>query len=259
MKKIIAIMLCLAMTLCVFAGCSAAKKDDGSAKEYIIASDKSFAPFEFQNDDGTYVGVDVELLAAIAEDQGFKYKMTNDGFDAAMGSVQSGQADAMIAGMSITEKRQETFDFSDGYFEDGSILVVAQDNDTIKSEADLKGKKLAAKNGTVSKEYTESIKDKYGFEIIYFDQSAEMYQAVASGNADACFEDYSVIAYAIKEGDVKLKTIGEIVDNSCFYGFAVKKGVNPELVEMFNKGLENIKANGKYEEILNKYGYSSVK
>ena len=259
MKKIIAIMLCLAMTLCVFAGCTAAKKDDGSdAKKYIIASDKSFAPFEFQDDNGKYIGVDVELLAAIAEDQGFDYTMTNDGFDAAMGNVQSGQADAMIAGMSIRPDRQETFDFSDGYFEDGSILVVAQNNDAIKTEADLKGKKLAAKNGTVSKDYTESIKDKYGFEIISFDQSAEMYKAVESGNADACFEDYSVIAYAIENGSVKLKTVGEIV-NSAFYGFAVKKGTNPELIEMFNKGLANIKANGKYEEILNKYGYSSVK
>lgn len=253
MKKFISIILCAAIAFCVFAGCG---KSDST--EYIIASDKSFPPFEFQQEDGTYVGVDVEILAAIAENQGFKYKMTNDGFDAAMGSVQSGQADAMIAGMSINDERKKKFDFSDGYFKDGSILVVAKDNDTIKSEDDLKGKKIAAKNGTVSKNYTEKIKEKYGFEIISFDQSAEMYKAVESGNADACFEDYSVIAYAIDTGKVQLKTIGEII-NSCYYGFAVKKGTNSELIEMFNKGLANIKEDGTYEKILNKYGYSSEK
>lgn len=258
MKKFLALSLVVAMIVLCFAACGAKKPeaDNNQEKVYVIYSDNAFAPFEFLDDSNKYVGVDMDLFAAIAEDQGFKYEMHNEGFDAAMGAVQAGQADAMIAGMTINDKRKETFDFSDGYFEDGSVLVVAADNDAIKAEADLQGKKLAAKKGTVSTDYAEKVAEQYNCEISYFEDSPKMYQAVMTGNADACFEDYSVIAWAIEQGDVTLKTVGDVI-NPCYYGFAVKKGLNAELVEMFNKGLENIKANGKYEEILNKYGYSS--
>lgn len=107
------------------------------AKKYVIYSDNSFAPFEFlDTETNTYIGVDMDILAAIAKDQGFEYEVKNEGFDASMGAVQSGQADAMIAGMTITEERQKTFDFSDGYFEDGQIMVVPADS-TINSIADV--------------------------------------------------------------------------------------------------------------------------
>ena len=246
-KRVLSLLLVGIMML----GLAACGEDTA---KYVIYSDNSFAPFEYLDQaTNTYVGVDMDLLAAIAEDQGFEYEMKNEGFDAAMGAVQAGQADAMIAGMTINDKRKETFDFSDGYFEDGSILVTAKDS-TIASEADLKGKTVAAKTGTVSTEYAESIKDKIGFEIVYFEGSPNMYQAVLTGNADACFEDFSVIGWAIKNDNMALKTVGSVV-NPNSYGFAVKKGQNAELIEKFNAGLKNIKANGKYDEILAKYGY----
>lgn len=258
MKKFFALTMAVLMFVLCFAGCGSTETDtpvEDAQKTYIIYSDNSFAPFEFLQD-GKYIGVDMDILAAVAEDQGFAYEMHNEGFDAAMGAVQAGQADAMIAGMTINDKRKETFDFSDGYFDDGSILVVAAGNTTINAEADLAGKKIAAKKGTVSTEYAESIKDKYGFEISYFEDSPTMYQAVITGNADACFEDYSVAAWAIKSEGVALKTIGQVINPSS-YGFAVKKGMNAELIEMFNAGLANIKANGKYAEILATYGYTA--
>lgn len=243
--------VCFAFLMCFsFAGCGKSDVD------YIIYSDNSFAPFEFLDEEsGKYIGVDMDILAAIAEDQGFTYEMKNEGFDPAMAAVQSGQADGMIAGMSITEKRKETYDFSDGYFKDGTIMVVAKDSG-IQSAEELAGKKVVCKTGTVSTEYAESIKDEIGFEIMYVEGSPEMYQTVQAGNADACFEDYSVIAWAIKQGKVELKTVGKIVNES-FYGFGVKKGTNAELVEKFNAGLKNIKESGKYAEILAKYGYEA--
>lgn len=100
------------------------------SKKYIIYSDNAFAPFEFlDTDTNKYTGVDMDILAAVAEDQGFEYEVKNEGFDASMGAVQSGQADGMIAGMTITDERKQTFDFSDGYFEDGQIMVVTADSD----------------------------------------------------------------------------------------------------------------------------------
>lgn len=106
-------------------------------KKYVIYSDNAFAPFEFlDTETNEYVGIDMDILAAIAKDQGFEYEMKNEGFDASMGAVQSGQADAMIAGMTITDERRQTFDFSEGYFEDGQIMVVPADS-AVTSVEDL--------------------------------------------------------------------------------------------------------------------------
>lgn len=260
MKKLTRILSLMLVGLMIF-GLTACGSDEANTnsdantgKKYIISSDTSFAPFEFYDQETkTYIGVDMELLAAIAKDQGFQYEVKNEGFKPAMGSVQSGQSDAMIAGMSINDERKQTFDFSDGYFEDGSILVVGKDS-AITSETQLQGKVVAAKIGTTSTTYAESVKDKYGFTISYYNDSPAMYQAVLSGNAVACFEDRSVIGWAIKENNIALKTVGNVLQPA-YYGFAVKKGKNAELIEMFNKGLANIKANGTYDAILAKYGY----
>lgn len=248
MKKVLAIVLVVAMiaSVSLLAGCGESKK------AYIIYSDNAFAPFEYlDTETNTYVGVDMDLMAAIAEDQGIEYEMHNEGFDAAMGAVQSGQADAMIAGMTITDERKETFDFSDPYFNDGQVIVAKKGT---KME-DLKGKTVAAKTSTVGGEYAESIKDEYGFTINYYEGSDNMYQAVTTGTDAACVEDFSVIGYAIKTGEVDLTIISAEPANIAGYGFAVQKGQNAELVEKFNKGLANIKASGKYNEILAKYGY----
>lgn len=119
---------------------NASRVDSGvkPLKKYVIYSDNAFPPFEFLDTaTNTYTGVDMDILAAVAEDQGFEYEVKNEGFDASMGAVQSGQADGMIAGMTITDERKQTFDFSDGYFEDGQILVVPADS-TVKTVEDLK-------------------------------------------------------------------------------------------------------------------------
>lgn len=254
MKKFFALVLAILMVASL-AACGADTSDatkDEAAKVYTIVSDNAFAPFEsYDTESQTYVGIDMDIIAAIAEDQGFKYNMMNVGFDPALAKVQAGQADAVIAGMTINDKRKEIFDFSDGYFEDGQVMVVAKNSDIAKID-DLKGKVVATKNGTMGAEYALSNKDKYGYTTKSFEGSNEQYQAIINGNCAACFEDYTVIGDAIKNG-VELKTVGEKI-NPSYYGFAVKKGQNPELIEMFNKGLANIKANGKYDEILAKYG-----
>lgn len=251
---LVALMMCLSLTACGGSDATddAAATDD--AKTYVIYSDNAFAPFEFLDEESNeYIGLDMDVLAAVAKDQGFSYEMHNEGFDASMGAVQSGQADAMIAGMTITDERAETFDFSDGYFEDGQILVAGTDSD-IASWEDLKGKKVAVKTSTMGAEYAAENADTYGYELVYFEDSPTMYTSVINGANDACVEDFSVIGWAIKNDGVALKTIGEVI-NPGYYGFAVKKGSNAELIEMFNAGLESIKASGEYDEILAKYGY----
>lgn len=248
---IVAVMMCFAFTAC-------GSSDDGTTAtdnaSYVIYSDNSFAPFEFLDDaTNEYIGLDMDILAAIAEDQGFEYTVKNEGFDASMGAVQSGQADGMIAGMTITDERKETFDFSDGYFEDGQILVAPVGSD-IKSWDDLSGKTVAVKTSTMGAQYAEENADKYGYELQYYEDSPTMYTAVINGANDACVEDFSVIGWAIKNDGIKLETVGDVL-NPGYYGFAVKKGTNADLIEKFNAGLKNIKDSGKYDEILSNYGY----
>ncbi len=257
MKKILALVLAILMVASL-AACGSTEEasdtasGDQTAKVYTIVSDNAFAPFEsYDTETQTYVGIDMDILAAVAKDQGFEYNMMNVGFDPALAKVQAGQADAVIAGMTITDERKQIFDFSDGYFEDGQVLVVAKDSD-IDSIDDLSGKVVATKNGTMGAKYANENKDKYGYTTKAFEGSNEQYQAIINGNCVACFEDYTVIGDAIKNG-VELKTVGDKI-NPSYYGFAVKKGQNAELIEMFNKGLANIKANGEYDKILAKYG-----
>ncbi len=257
MKKILSVALILMLALGMMTACGggAASTDDQKAtdetKTYNIATDTTFAPFEFQNDAGEYVGIDIEILAAIAEDQGFKYELNPLGFSAAVAALESNQTDGVIAGMSITAERQKKYDFSAPYYDSGVVMAIAADNDTIKSYDDLKGQKVAVKTGTEGATFAESIMGQYGFEVVYFDESPLMYEDVKTGNSVACFEDYPVMGYGITQGN-GLKMVTDMEKGSS-YGFAVLKGQNADLLKMFDAGLENIKANGKYQEILDKY------
>lgn len=229
---------------------SAGQKATPVKSKYVIASDSSFAPFVFQNSSNQYIGIDMDLIKAIAEDQGFEIEITNPGFDAAINAVQSGQADGMIAGMSVTDARKETFDFSDSYYTANTILGV-KESSTISSYEDLNGKIVGVKNGTASQTFLTENQSKYGYKIKTFADGSSMYDSLNTGSIDAVMDDEPVLKYSISQGQ-KLKTpiegtpIGETA-------FAVKKGSNPELIEMFNNGLANLKASGEFQKILDKY------
>lgn len=228
-----------------------AESTDASGKTYIIATDTVFAPFEFTDASNNFVGIDVDLLAAIAEDQGFSYELQSLGFDAALLAVESGQADGVIAGMSITDERKQKFDFSDSYYDAGVTMAVAKGSDVASFE-DLSDQKVAVKTGTNGAAFAKSIADEYGFEIVEFADSPTMYQDVITGNTVACFEDYPVMAYNIQQG-AGMEMPGDVNESQTPYGFAVKKGENAELLAMFQAGLKNIKENGKYDEIVATY------
>lgn len=233
-----------------------ASSGDANAKatpvktKYKIASDSSFAPFEFQNDKGQYVGIDMELIKAIAKNQGFTIEVVNPGFDAALNAVQSGQADAVIAGMSVTDARKEIFDFSDSYYT-SNILLGVKSGSSIASYEDLKEKTVGAKKGTASYDFLDKNKEKYDFKLKAFDEASSMYDSLNSGSIVALMDDEAILKYSIQQGrkfetPIKGEPSGE-------YGFAVKKGSNPELIQMFNNGLASLKKSGKYEQILNNY------
>jgi His/Glu/Gln/Arg/opine family amino acid ABC transporter permease subunit len=218
---------------------------------YVIATDTTFAPFEFQDAQGNFIGIDMDLIRAIAENQKFTVDIKPLGFDAALQAVQANQVDGVIAGMSITDERKKVFDFSEPYFESGIQMAVLEDNEDIKSYEDLRGKRVSVKNGTQGADFANSIKDKYGFEVVSFADSSTMFDEVRTGNSVAAFEDYPVLLYAIQQGN-GFKTVTDKEDPTG-YGFAVNKGQNPELLQKFNEGLKNLKESGRYDEILQTY------
>ncbi|MCP9270644.1 amino acid ABC transporter substrate-binding protein/permease [Mycolicibacterium arenosum] len=218
---------------------------------YTIATDTTFAPFEFQDAQGNFVGIDMDLIRAIGEDQGFTVDIKPLGFDAALQAVQANQVDGVIAGMSITDERKNVFDFSEPYFESGIQMAVLEDNTDIKSYEDLRGKRVSVKNGTQGSDFANSIKDKYGFEVVSFADSSTMFDEVKTGNSVAVFEDYPVLLYNITKGS-GFKTVTPKEDPTG-YGFAVNKGQNAELLQKFNDGLNNLKESGEYDKIVSTY------
>jgi glutamine transport system substrate-binding protein len=251
MKKFSFVSMILILTL-VLAACGSSEGDnaggDGGDEGtvYKVGVDTTYPPFEFK-EGGEYKGIDIDLINAIAESQGFEIELKPMDFGGIIPALQAGQLDVAIAGMSITDKRKKVVDFSDPYFDAGLSLVVSESNSEIKTVDDLKGKTVAVKKGTTGADYAVKNKDKLGIaKVTQFDDSPSMFQEVANGNADVLIEDYPVIAYAIKQKDLGLKIVGDRL-NGDQYGIAVLKGENQDLLKKINKGLAELKENGKYQ------------
>ena len=226
---------------------------DTSDKTWIIAMDTVFRPFEFTNENGEFVGIDVDIIKAVAEDQGFNIEIQSLGWDAAVAAVQAGQADALLAGASITEERQASgWIFSDSYYDSSQIFTVKGDSDIASFEY-LESKKVAVKNGTEGAKFADSLKDEYGFSVDVYEDSPTMYQAVVLGQADACVEDKPIMGDSIKTGGLELKVVEGMESETAPYGLAIMNEANQELLDMFNAGLADIKADGTYDEIIATY------
>ena len=271
MKKLLVLALAASMTLGL-AACGSSSSDKaaetapaettegtdaaestGSDKTWVIAMDTVFRPFEYTDENGEFVGIDVDIIKAVAANQGFNIDIQSLGWDAAVTAVQAGQADALLAGASITKERKDSgWIFSDSYYDSYQVFAVKADSG-IESLDDLKGKTIAVKNATAGANYAEELKDKYGFKIDTYEDSPTMYQAVVLGQADACVEDKPIMADNIKTGGLDLTIVESTASKVAPYGFAIMNKDNQELLDMFNKGLQEIKDNGTYDEILNKY------
>lgn len=255
MKKniiLLSMVAALGLTACDKPSTTASSNTTDEAKKvYKVGVDNTYPPFEFTKD-GKLIGIDVDLITAIAQDQGFDINIEQMDFSGIIPAMQAGMLDIGMGGMSITDKRKETVDFSDPYFAAGVSLVVANSNQTIASLDDLSDKKVVVKNGTVGASFADKNTKEYGYSIIQVSDSASMFQEVTNGTADALMEDYPVISYAIATGGLKLKTVGDRLTGDD-YGISVLKGKNDELLQMINDGLANLKESGEYDDIMSTY------
>ncbi|WP_160725397.1 transporter substrate-binding domain-containing protein [Bacillus sp. USDA818B3_A] len=253
MRKIGLFSLFLILTIFI-AACGS--KDTGkekadSEKVYKVGVDTTYPPFEYK-EGNEYKGIDIDLINAIAKNQGFKIELNPMDFGGIIPAMQANQLDVAIAGMSITDERKKVVDFSTPYFDAGLTVVVQKDNSSIKSVNDLKGKTVAVKKGTTGAKYAQDNASKLGIKVVQFNDSPAMFQEVSNGNADALIEDYPVISYAIAQKDLGLKIVGDRL-NGDQYGIAVLKGQNKDLIEKINKGLAELKKDGTYDKIVKTY------
>ena len=187
-----------------------------------IASDSSYAPFEFQNGQKKWVGIDVDIMQEVAKINDWKLEMSYPGFDAALQNLKAGQVDGVIAGMTITDERKETFDFSNPYYT--SALTIATTKDSKLSDySDLKGKAVGAKNGTAAQTWLQENQKKYGYTIKTYSDGVHMFAALSSGNIAGAMDEVPVISYAMKQGqDLAMNFPSISLPGG--YGFAVMKG-----------------------------------
>ena len=224
-------------------------------KIYKIATDIDFPPFQYRNSRNELIGIDIELLEAIAKNQNFKYEILELGFQGAINALNNGEVDAIFSAMTITDKRKEKYDFSNPYVKNGIALAVKEDSD-ITSYEDLKGKTVTIRTGTVRHDFVSKISDKYNFYLVHLDDDLNLVEDVVNNMSDACFEDSIYIRYNISKGEKIKLVIEEKPHLEC--GVMVLKGKNQELLEKINKGLKELEKNGTYRKIMDKYlvGYN---
>lgn len=224
---------------------------DGEMPTYIVGTEAQFPPFEIVDSMGNVVGFDVDLMNAIAEDQSFKVEYLDQDFAGLIPALQTGNVDIIASGMTITDEREKEVDFSEPYINAGLALAVLIGNEDIQSVDDLQGKTVAVQTGSTGFLKAEELQ-KAGIiaEIKDFPHVNEAIEELKIGGADAMINDLPVTeAFIAAQPDV-IKIVGEPL-NSEDYGFAVRTG-NTELLTKINAGLENVKASGKYDELLTK-------
>lgn len=248
MKKlfmmVMMLVVCCAMLV---AGCGGKDGGDKKADKILRAgTEQAFAPFEFQKENSKELtGFDIDLIKAIGKQMGYKVEIINMGFDALIPALGTGNIDAAIAGMSITEERKKAVVFSDPYYTSGLIVMVRKDDNTIKSIDDLKGKRIGCQIGTTGEKKSRSIE---GAVVTAYNTQSEASMELKNGGVDAVINDAPVVAYYLQQGGSKVaKTVGEKMEAED-YGIAVGKN-NAKLAEEINKALAELKKNGEYDKI----------
>lgn len=215
-----------------------------------VCSDVPYPPFEDfdKTSDLGFKGFDVDIVTEVAERLDLELTIKDSSFDALQSgqSLNAGQCDLVASAMTINDDRKKNLDFSDGYYDSKQSLLVPAGSD-IAGIDDLDGVKIGVQQGTTGKAYAEENAD--GAQIVTFPSDAEMFQAIKAGQVEALLQDLPV--NLDHTSDDKFEVV-ETYETDESYGLAIKKG-NTQLVDDVNGALEDMREDGTYEEIYNKY------
>ena len=229
------------------ASTSAAELTTVEAGKLTMATNATFPPYEMTTDAGTIEGIDVETAQAIADKLGLELQIDDMDFDAALLSVQQGKADIVMAGVTVTDERKNVMDFSDSYATGIQSIIVPEGSD-IASPDDLAGKKIGTQRGTTGYIYCS---DDFGDDaVVAYDSGLTAVQALNNGQVDAVVIDNAPAKeyVAANPGLVILETSYAEED----YAIGMNKS-NTALLEAVNSALEELKADGTLQAIVDKY------
>ncbi len=217
------------------------------AGKLTMATNATFPPYEMTTDNGTIEGIDVDTAQAIADKLGLELQIDDMDFDAALLSVQQGKADIAMAGITVTDERKAVMAFSDSYATGIQSIIVPEGSD-IASVDDLSGKKIGTQRGTTGYLYCS---DDFGDDaVVAYDNGLTAVQALNNGQVDCVVIDNEP-AKAYVEANPGLK----ILDTSYAeedYAIGMNKD-NTALLDAVNAALEELKADGTLQSIVDKY------
>lgn len=249
MKKRLGLFLGIAISsLLLVTGCGNSEKSGSEEKEKTlkVVTDAEYPPFEFR-DKGKLVGFDVDFIAAVAKEAGYKSEVEHVAWEPLFEEIKSKRADAAVSAVTINDERKQTYDFSFPYFISTNKILVPKDS-AIKSAEDLKGKKVAVQTGTTGQAATESIVGKNNENIKQFENNNLAILELKSGGADAVVADNAVVEeYAKNNPDEGFAVVEDAVFEKEYYGVLFPK--DSKLIEEFNKAINTLYENGTYAKI----------
>ena len=253
-KSVIAVLLAMLLVFSLSACGGSDDSGSGDTVVYKVGTEPTFPPFDTTDDNQNIVGLDMDLIKAIGEDQGFEVKFENLSFDGLIPALKAGNIDIVAAGMNKDDpERQKEVDFSDSYYDSQLFVAVTVDNDSITSIDDLTpDMKVAAQTGTTGAEKVKELKEEGKIkEAVILDGLDTVMMQLINGDVSAVINDKPVTEAYMKKQPDKVKMVGEAL-NAENYGFAVAKG-NDELLEKINAGLANIKEDGTFDKLVDEW------
>jgi polar amino acid transport system substrate-binding protein len=224
-----------------------------SAGTLTVCSDIPYAPFEVEDAETAsgYSGFDIDIISSVAEKLGLQLKVKVIGFDALKSgtALAAGQCDVAASAMTITDERKKNIDFSDAYYDSLQSLLVKKDSG-IQDLAGLAGKKIGVQTGTTGKDYATA-NAPADAKLVDFDNDGLLWSAIQAGQIDAILQDLPV-NQVHEKADAKYVIVAKYQTDEK-YGFAFAKGKNPALLEVVNKQLAALHADGGYDKIYAKY------
>ena len=213
----------------------------------IMSTNAAFPPYEMTTDSGEFEGIDIETAQAIADKLGLELQIDDMDFDAALLAVQQGKADMVMAGVTVTDERQNVMDFTDSYATGIQSIIVKEDSD-IASVDDLAGKKIGTQRGTTGYLYCS---DDFGDEnVVAYDDGLTAVQMLNNGQVDCVVIDNAPAKeFVAANPGLKLLDTAYVEED---YAIGVGKG-NTELKDAINTALEELKTDGTLQAIVDKY------
>ena len=226
---------------------AAAEFETAQEGKLVMVTNAEFPPYEYQEGD-QIVGIDAEIAAAIAQELGLELEIEDIAFDSIIPELVSGKADFAMAGMTVTEERKASVDFSNTYAQASQKVIVKEGSD-IASPDDLAGKIVGMQLGTTGDIYVTDLEAE-GTTVERYSKGFEAVQALSQNKIDAVVIDEQPAQVFVGQ------TEGLVILDESFtdeeYAAAVKKG-NTALLDAINGALASLEESGKLDEIVAKY------